>query len=703
MEVLLFFSVIGLGFWIYRLQDRIEKLESPQAKSFTASEIEKEDPYQEPPGSQTVADDGIDRSKWPSHLNSAAHKIISPKIKLAPSEPFDLENFLGQKLFPILGAASIVVAIGFFTVWAFANGWIGPMGRIAVGIMFSIILLALGEVTRTKYPQFFSSLSAAGLAGLIITTLIARHHYNFIEALPSLGLLAAQAATGVTLALRYNSRILGNFAILAGLLAPWFSGQIEPFILLPYVLIMTVGGFTLATQKKWPEIFISLTLLASSFIFTAVGQLHNLVEKIAHEGLDLSNFVAADAGINPIILLVYAFTIYGLIGLAGIIRLLCENKTNEPPQEEIYEIALFTLTLFLANLCAVGVFSAMGWQHIGFLVGAQALIFYGLADYFKTKGWSHFGLVTLVASLLFIFIATIWELRNIEPLILSLVIAAEGVFMCGVGQLSSQKVYQWFGRVALIVSLIVYKDSPTGDFVLNTLGTMTLVTAFIYSIGKPKTIVNKIWMGFALLITSLLVFEWGFDGHSLPKLLEPVAPTIWCLGLIFFGYYYKSKFLQIASAIAFFMLMMLVADQKSGLTDLQFLASWIWVALSGLTLYLTQRESEQVGITNAVLKYGSLILVTLSWLIHSSKSLEEPLITIAWIAWACALFGTGILKKELRELRYIALGVMMIIVTKLYLIDIWQWDIPIRVMAFTALGVALLSIGFFYQKTWLKK
>jgi uncharacterized membrane protein len=63
----------------------------------------------------------------------------------------------------------------------------------------------------------------------------------------------------------------------------------------------------------------------------------------------------------------------------------------------------------------------------------------------------------------------------------------------------------------------------------------------------------------------------------------------------------------------------------------------------------------------------------------------------------------GLKYKQYIELRYVGLGLMLFIIAKLYLSDIWQWDTPVRVLAFGALGITLLSIGFFYQKTWLKK
>ena len=102
----------------------------------------------------------------------------------------DFETFVGKKLFPIIGAASIVIAIGFFAVWAFANGWVSPMGRVAIGIAVSLALMGLGEYLKDKYSDYFTTLVSAGLAGLIITTLVAHYAYDFISSTQALMALA---------------------------------------------------------------------------------------------------------------------------------------------------------------------------------------------------------------------------------------------------------------------------------------------------------------------------------------------------------------------------------------------------------------------------------------------------------------------------------------------------------------------------------
>lgn len=699
MELLWIISTAALAFWIYKLQDRVDKLENPSRKKVSFAPVLKNKQ-----ASTEDYNDSVDRSNWPKHLQKPNNVVNSTASKATTktqivSEPFDLENFLGRKLFPILGATSIVIAIGFFSLWAFSNGWVGPMGRIAIGILVSLGLIGLGEYLRPRYPDFFTSITAAGIAGLIITTLLAHYVYDFISSFQSLTLLALQAGAGAMLALRYNSRVLANFSIAAGLLAPWFTGELEPMLILPFVLVISVAGFVIATQKRWPEIFISLIVFASSYIFAALEQLNReTVNDIFGVALNPTGTT-----VDPVLLLVFAFIIYALIGSAGIVRLILNRKETKPANEDVIEIVLFTIALILFNICALGVFYAEGWSHIGFLILPQALIFLALADWFKTQKWSQFHLLTLGSSLLFILLATLWELRELEPIILTIVLALEGAFMCAVGQLSQQKTYEWFGRLALGAAFISFVTQWNQDFVPQLLGTLILVTALLYSIGKAQNIAEKIWLGLVLLLSTLLIFEISFEGQNIPDLIQPLLPTLWFAGVAHSAYRQSSVYLRVAAALVFLALAFTVTPNAYGAPDLINLSEWLWVAFGAAYIYTLQIKAGREEAFDRILIYGALIVATFIWLIKTGNLLGEPLMTLSWLAFAAVLMSLGFVQSKWHELRHVAIGVMLLIVSKLYLIDIWQWDTPVRVMAFTALGLVLLSIGFFYQKLWLKK
>lgn len=700
-------STVGLCVWIYKLQKRLKALEaSPLPATMklakttgqTASPTAEVNPF--------IQDDAIDRSKWPQHLKNQPNSVATAATKTPPKveKSFDLEQFLGQKLFPILGATSIVIAIGFFAIWAFANGWVGPMGRIAIGILVSLGLMGLGETLKQKYPHFFTILVATGLAGLIITTLIAHYAYDFISAVQTLMMLALQAGVGVLLSLRYDSRVLANFSIAAGLLAPWFTAQLDPMLVLPFVLVLTLAGFALAVQKKWPEIFVGLLILGSSYVFAAVARLSAEILERDREFREALTHLG-EGTINPFVLLGFAAVIYGLIASAGIIRLMTHYKDKEPPTEESGEMVIFSSALLLFNLCAVGVFSAQGWSHIGFLVLIQAAGLLLLAEWFKAKSWKHFHQLTLSTSLLFIILATLWELRNVDTLILTMALTIEGTLMCSLGQLSKQKIYEWFGRITLVLAYAHFSSFAIDntDILLQSLLTFTFVTAFIYSVGRPKVTSEKIWLGFSLFLSSILIFDLSFDKTQfIPAFLAPTLPALWALALSYGAYHFSSRYLRIAASLVFVSFTIVTINQSFA-NDALHLLAWGWILLASVPLFLLRTKATESATFETFMGYTVVLMTSFSWIYVTANTLNEPLLTLSWLALVGGLMTLGLRFKSFKELRYVGLGWMLFIVAKLYLVDVWQWDTPIRVVAFTALGGALLAIGFFYQKIWLKK
>ena len=72
-------------------------------------------------------------------------------------------------------------------------------------------------------------------------------------------------------------------------------------------------------------------------------------------------------------------------------------------------------------------------------------------------------------------------------------------------------------------------------------------------------------------------------------------------------------------------------------------------------------------------------------------------ITMSWAGFAVMLFVTGILLRE-RFHRWLGLGVLAAAVGRVGLVDVWKQETIYRVLTFMALGMALLVIGFIYNK-----
>ena len=71
--------------------------------------------------------------------------------------------------------------------------------------------------------------------------------------------------------------------------------------------------------------------------------------------------------------------------------------------------------------------------------------------------------------------------------------------------------------------------------------------------------------------------------------------------------------------------------------------------------------------------------------------------TASWSVLALALFGAGIVLRE-RVYRWLGLAVLALALGRVFVIDVWKLETLFRILSFMALGVALLLLGFIYNK-----
>jgi uncharacterized membrane protein len=72
-------------------------------------------------------------------------------------------------------------------------------------------------------------------------------------------------------------------------------------------------------------------------------------------------------------------------------------------------------------------------------------------------------------------------------------------------------------------------------------------------------------------------------------------------------------------------------------------------------------------------------------------------LTMSWAGFAVLVFTAGMILRE-RFLRWFGLGVLAASVGRVVLVDVWKQETIYRVLTFMALGVALLVVGFIYNK-----
>lgn len=108
----------------------------------------------------------------PSLTPPAAPPTDSMPVR-APASAMDVEQFIGRRVVPFVGAIAVLGAVGYLVNYAIEIGLIGrvpPEARFACGVLIGLALLALGEFVRRRgAPGAATGLDAAGVGAVMVS------------------------------------------------------------------------------------------------------------------------------------------------------------------------------------------------------------------------------------------------------------------------------------------------------------------------------------------------------------------------------------------------------------------------------------------------------------------------------------------------------------------------------------------------------
>ncbi len=176
-----------------------------------------------------------------------------PTPPRSPEPPTDWEKFIGENLISKIGIAILVLAIGFFVKYAIDNDWIGPVGRVGIGLLCGGILIGVAHRLRNHYKAFSSVLIGGGLAVLYFTIALAYHQYHLLGQTTAFVIMLVITAFSVLLSLLYNREELAIIALVGGFVTPFLvsNGNGDYQVLFTYLLILNTGLLVIAYYKAW--------------------------------------------------------------------------------------------------------------------------------------------------------------------------------------------------------------------------------------------------------------------------------------------------------------------------------------------------------------------------------------------------------------------------------------------------------------------
>jgi uncharacterized membrane protein len=190
-----------------------------------------------------------------------------PVVASSARRNANLEEQIGQHWLNRIGIVAILVGVSYFLKYAFENNWIGPAGRVAIGLLTGMGLVLWSERFRARgYKAFCYSLQAVGIGALYLSLWGGSQLYHLLPAAAAFAAMASVTAAAITLALTQDAEVLAGFALIGGLATPVLlsSGQNHELVLFGYVGLLDVAVLAMAIVRPWRR------LLWGSFAGTAI-------------------------------------------------------------------------------------------------------------------------------------------------------------------------------------------------------------------------------------------------------------------------------------------------------------------------------------------------------------------------------------------------------------------------------------------------
>ena len=669
----------------------------------------------------------------------------------------DLEMRIGGNWLSRIGIVALVLGVGFFLKYAFDNQWVGPRGRISLGVLSGISVLIAGERLGARgYRTYAHSLSGGGILILYLSIYATYAFYELIGHAPAFLLMAAVTGIAVLLAARYTALAVAVLGLIGGFLTPVLlsTGTDNQAGLFSYIAVLDAGVLALAYYKQWRSLnymaFTATTLMFAAWmlawygpgklwltlffltlfflLFSLLGVLHNVLMRRPARWLDVS-LIAANASL-------YFGTSYSLLEAAGygsflgsfavlmsgFYLLLFYAAWGRHREDQLLVLAYLNAGLIFFTL-AIAIQLDQHWVTIGWALEGAALVWTGLRT--KTFAPRRAALLVFAVAVLHWFSVdadaiTYGPGDGFVPLLNSR--AVSGVVL--VGALAAAGWLYWrFGaedgkRIQFTTVYLLAANA-----MMLTLLSMDTVDYF----EQAKQMVRA---------AAELPRNDSSNLHELNRLenaKQLALSTLWMLyaaaGLTF-GVMRKLKTLRTPALVLLgaTVLKVLAFDAAYRATVQQtliFNRTFAVFALLTLVLAWSVRiyarregidEEERSRIVPIMVVVANLVAVVglsveasgyFGAQTNARRLAGEPArdlalaqqlsLSVIWAAYGGGLLVTGIMRHS-RLLRMMALLLLGVTIIKVFLFDLAELDRFYRIVSFIVLGLVLLAVSFLYQQ-----
>ncbi len=184
-----------------------------------------------------------------------------PSFALADPETAEdarsLESRIGSQWFNRVGILAMLIGVAWFLKLAFDNHWIGPLGRVLIGLLSGAALIAWSERFHKRGFSIFSySLKAVGSGTLYLSLWAAFSVYALISAPVAFAAMIVVTGFNGFMAWIQDAELLALYAIAGGLGTPLLvsTGENREVTLFTYLLILDCAVLVLVALRPWSRL-----------------------------------------------------------------------------------------------------------------------------------------------------------------------------------------------------------------------------------------------------------------------------------------------------------------------------------------------------------------------------------------------------------------------------------------------------------------
>src|SRR5579863_836385 len=246
------------------VEQRLARIESALSTALAAPIETRAAPEPAPPPPPPIVEE---TASPPIVVSEPPPPAVDAPPVIAPHRPPVLETQVGLTLINRIGVITLVLGIGFFFKWAVDNEWIGPRGRVELGVLAGLAALGVAHYLWRKGQQIFAQgITGVGIAILYLAIYAAFGFYELIPQGFAFGCMFVATLLACALALRYDAIAIAALGLLGGYLTPVLlsTGEDHPWFLFTYTLILNVGVVALVRVKGWQPL--EMLGVAATFI-----------------------------------------------------------------------------------------------------------------------------------------------------------------------------------------------------------------------------------------------------------------------------------------------------------------------------------------------------------------------------------------------------------------------------------------------------